>query len=845
MSKSAKDFASFKVNQMTESRIHKFLARFYDIKPSETSSSLLLFTYFFLITTSAYIIKPVKISLYLHWLTAEKLPYAYLLTAILIGFVVALNSKLLNIMKRQLYISLSLFFFIACLFIFWWLLKQQWSSTPLLFWLWVDIFTATSVTQFWIFINDIYNPHQAKRLVSFLVSGGLLGGIAGALITSLLAKAFGTENLLLICPLFLIFALLIVNFSHKFIRKEQKSVKLPSSKEPEKTKKRYREGFDLLIKNRHLLLLSGIVIMAIVVTTLIDFQFNSIVERVKSDQDTRTAFLGTFFTTILIFSYLLHIFTTNRILKNFGIRIALLIAPFFLVIGSLAVFFVPWVYLIYWATLIKGGERSLAHSLNQSIRELLYIPIPPDMKYKAKVFVDMFVNKLARGFGAVLILVFFSVFHFSIRQLSFVIIIFSLIWIILNLMITKEYIKIVKRNLTIKWQDADKLGMDKVDIDMSKLVFDTLQNKKRSSVLYAMNLFDLIKKEKMSPELKKIISHKSDEIRACSMDSLLELDGEALLPQLEDSLEDDSFTDQVNEIMSLDVYQELMKSKLEKIKIQKGKQGEVSRMEAAKVLGMMDPASPLVHNLNILLRDESPEVVKYAIESAGKLRKREHVPLIIRQLNNPAIGRVAIKSLVEYGIRILGTLKDYLSDEEIEIQIRKHIPDILSRIGTQKAADLLAKELKKKDHDVESEIIDSLYNLRSKNPQIVFSEEVITPEIVFFIKKGYQILMEWHDMMADGKKAQLAKDLEKNLTHSVKQIFELLGLIYPLDDIIKAYKNIRTGTKKSIDYSIELLDNVLKREIKEIFFPLIDDISFEEKVYRCGKMYKSLEKNKK
>ena len=39
------------------------LKRLFDVKPEETPTALLLFLYFFLITASAYIIIPVKISL--------------------------------------------------------------------------------------------------------------------------------------------------------------------------------------------------------------------------------------------------------------------------------------------------------------------------------------------------------------------------------------------------------------------------------------------------------------------------------------------------------------------------------------------------------------------------------------------------------------------------------------------------------------------------------------------------------------------------------------------------------------------------------------------------------------
>jgi len=135
-----------------------------------------------------------------------------------------------------------------------------------------------------------------------------------------------------------------------------------------------------------------------------------------------------------------------------------------------------------------------------------------------------------------------------------------------------------------------------------------------------------------------------------------------------------------------------------------------------------------------------------------------------------------------------------------------------------------------------------MYKMKSKDPQIQFQEKIVLPGVILKIRESYLILIEIDELMADKKKAGLASDLENNLARSLKHIFELLSLIYPQEDMIKAYQNICSGTKKAIDYSIELLDNILKKEIKEALFPLIDDIPFEEKVRKCKKMLKTLEK---
>jgi hypothetical protein len=164
------------------------------------------------------------------------------------------------------------------------------------------------------------------------------------------------------------------------------------------------------------------------------------------------------------------------------------------------------------------------------------------------------------------------------------------------------------------------------------------------------------------------------------------------------------------------------------------------------------------------------------------------------------------------------------------------------QIGTQRAADMMAMELKKGSVYLESELVEALYKLRTKDPNIRFKNRYLEPEILSVIRKSYLILIEMHDLMSDEKMASLVSDLENNLARSLKHIFELLSLIYPHEDILRAYQNISSGTRISLDYSCELLDNLLKRELRDYIFPLIEDIPFDDKVKRCRKMLKDLEK---
>ena len=817
-------------------------------KPAYSPLSVLMFVYFALVTFSIYIVKPAKESLFLDYLTKKRLPYAFLLTAILMGLAVSLNSRLLRKVNRSVYIISSLAFFVISGLVFWLFIRKSspWPWTFLFLYSWGDILMVTAITQFWIFVTDLFRPRDFKRKIGFLVSGGLLGGIAGSVVARFRPLHLRTESLVLAGPVILLLCIAIVIAVQKASRQGEKEGDRAAA--PRREKFGFVQSLSLLRRNRYLLLLSGMILAAIIVSNLVDFQFKSAAEIHFPDRDARTSFLATFYLVILIVSYLFTVLLTSRILKNFGMRIALLILPTLLLVCSLAIFFIPAAGMLYWAVTIKGTDKSLSHSLTQSVREVLYIPIPQDVKYKAKVFIDMFLNKFADGLAG-LVLVGVSAFTDLsardvnlFRDVSLIMIVFLIIWIWFGVRVTREYVTIVKNNLHIKWHDADRLITEKIDVDITKLVFDTLQSRERSSVLYTMNLFDLIKRERLTPELKSLIALKSDEIRARSMDSLLDVTGEVLLPEIDDSFDPEELDSQVREIMSLDVYQELIKEKIERARSEKGGQAEVSRMEAAKVMGMMEPGLPLLKELKKLLQDESPEVVRYAAQSAGLLKKREFVPLLLDHLGRPATQESALQALRAYGDTIVGTLKDYLSDPQENIRARQSIPEILAKTGSQKAADIMIMELTREKTDLETELIEGLHRMRLNSTDIRFSSRGVQLKAVSLIKKCYLIVLQIHDIRGDRKTEMLLRDLENTLSRTLKQVFEVLGLVYPQEDIIKAYQNILVGTKKALDYSVELLDNILKKELKELLIPLIEDTTIDEKARISRRMIKAAEK---
>jgi AAA family ATP:ADP antiporter len=797
----------------------------------QTGAAMRLSVYFFLVTAAASIVKVTKTSVFLSG-SAARLPFAYLISAVVMGFIVVFNARFLQRLPLRATIPGSLGFFIAGLVILRFLLPGHSKSGVLmiLFWLWGEVFLVMSVAQFWILANDVFPPRRIKALVGSFVKAGLLGGIAGSLAASRLARPLGTVNLLLVTAAALVAAAAIVApvLARPSAPPHEESGEKPASR----AAGRYLKGFRIVAGNRYLLLLSGTMFTAMTVTTLIDARFNTILGEAMTKEAARTAFLGAFSTILFIVSYLLQAGLTHRVLRRFGLRTALMVTPVTLALGTAAVVFVPEAGKLWWGAALRGADKSLTHTFSQSTREILYVPVAPRLRAQAKVVIDMFVNKLGDGAASILLIAANALFHPGWRGYSFITAVFILGWMAMNWRLMKEYGGVVKENLRVSWPDADKLILERVDVDAAKLVFDTLESRNQSTALYAMNLLDLVRKEGLSPELKDLLNAGTSRVGAGSLDTLLDAGGSPLFQNWDESIADGNLDAEIREILALDVYRDVMKTRFEAWAERPVGEKDTDAMEAAKALGRVPAGSPLAVNLRPLLRSDAPEVVRYALESAGKLRRREFVPLILPHLQSHQLADAAAAALLAYGERISGTLGDALADPDEDAAVRRAVPGVLARIATPRASAVLLRALRRGDAAVRTEVIEALVRIRAAHPEAACPAETVSVEV----RKSAEAACDWIERLACGGAKDEAVAAGAALGRIFKQIFDLLSLVYPHADIVRAWQNYVRGERRAVDYSLDLLEHLLRREDKDAVLPLLEEAPAEEKARRCREL---------
>ncbi len=839
---------------MPDGRLERFLRRHGDVRGREYRSALALTGYFFLLTAVFYVVKPVKESLLIGAQPAWW-PYAELATALLIGFVVAVNARFLDRLPRRTYLTASLVFFIASLLVFWsifnihrtgqvqspvadstavlfslWLrsaIVYEFPAFVIAFCFWVDVFIAMGVTQFWIAVNDVFHPHQAKRLVGLFVMGGLAGGIAGSALAALMtvARIVRAEYLLLVSPFLLVPALVAVNLVYSGQMKVDATA--GDTRLAPSARVGYLESFRAVRRNGYLLELAAMIGAAVTAGTLINYQFKTIVLSAYPDRDDRTAFIAVFFLAVLGAATLFHIVTTKGVLKSSGIRWAISLAPAALALVSSAVFLIPAGLMLGWALAARGADKVFDNTLTQSVRELLYVPVAEEVKFKAKIFIDMFVNKFATGLGAALFLVLFHVRSFAYRtdgplaqarEIGLLVLVFVALWLVLTRLVYRRYPEHLKQGR--KWQPAGEAIAANVDLDRTRKVFDTIRSREIGSAVYLMNVFDLVSRSELTPDLKELLGIKRDEIKARGLDSLLDVGGAGLFPGIGDVLDDPEVRREIDLIFLLPEYQEIMARRLGELAVSPSL---ADRIEAAKLIGRMLPGPPVLEALGRLIGDPFSEVVLYALESAAVHRRPEHVPLILAQLGSPMTRAEAQAALAAYGPGAVDVLAPAMRDAALPPEVRRAVPEVLARVGTQRAADLLLAELARRDESMEQALVDALCKLRAERPDVRFRARDVRPELVHLVRACGGLALAGD---ADGAVSEGALSLR------LKRVFDLLTLLHPAEDVVRIYQNIQRGTARSTDYALEHLDTMLDRELKALLLPLIEELTPGERADR-------------
>ena len=433
--------------------VERALNLFTEVRRGEAASALLLALNIFLILTAYYILKPVREALILSGAGgAEIKSYVAAGQVLLLLGAVPLYAKLAGRWPRRMLINRVTWFFAGCIALFY-ALALAGAPVAIAFYLWVGIFNLMVPAQFWAFANDIYTPEAGKRLFVIVAFGASLGAVFGSFVTGLLIEPLGVYQLLLVSAGVLLASLVITNAVESRERRRPKTAGAGAASEEEPLGT--SGAFQLVMKNRYLLLIALLMLFLNWVNTTGEYILGRTVKEAAAallaadpaatlDEE---AFIGhfyaDFFTVVNIAGLLLQLFVVSRVLKYLGVRAAIFVLPLIALGGYLVAAFYPVLAMVRW---VKTAENATDYSLQNTVRQVLFLPTTREQKYKAKQAIDTLFVRAGDVLSALLVFLGTAVFALSTQQFAMVNILLVCAWLTLAFLVGREHRRLVPAN---------------------------------------------------------------------------------------------------------------------------------------------------------------------------------------------------------------------------------------------------------------------------------------------------------------------------------------------------------------------------------------------------------------
>lgn len=265
--------------------------------------------------------------------------------------------------------------------------------TPVLYLL-KEIYIVLLIEQYWSYINSRLSTGNARKFNGPITGIAGLGGAIGGTLVGVTATSWGTETMLLLAAMSLIPAALVSNFAYlKF-----------GEPEIEKTSNTSGEmGWGLLRENSTLAYLLGIILISQIVSAVLDLKFQGLLSiEFAGARDEETAFQGQFWGTLNTIVLAFQFVITPILMSYVSLRLIHILMPTIHLIAITVALLYPSVMTVGIAFFLF---KAFDYSLFRAAKEVLYVPLSFNERYRAKELIDVFGYRTGKGASSVGIVV--------------------------------------------------------------------------------------------------------------------------------------------------------------------------------------------------------------------------------------------------------------------------------------------------------------------------------------------------------------------------------------------------------------------------------------------------------
>jgi len=423
--------------------LERGLNLFTDVRSGEGLTGIVMFANVFLILCAYYFVKALRDG----WIAVSEVAglsqvelkaYTSFAQSLLLCGVVAIYARLSARWPRRTLITRVTLVCIANLVLFW-LLEPGFLFTNLpgagvVFYLWVGMFGVFVVAQFWTFAADLYAGERGKRLLPLIAVGATAGATFGSFLTQHLLRSglVDSGTLLLIAIIPLVGSILLTRLADA--RGPVGGMHVERTAPAVSRAPRGSGALDLILRHRYLMAVATVAMLTNWVNTNGEnLLFRVLQESLREDvaargiagtvalrafvRDGTTAFYGNYFFWVNLCALLAQALLASRLLRWGGIGAVLLCLPIISLISYSTMALLPVLGVV---RVTKIAENATNYSIDNTARQVIWLPTTTEMKYWTKPAMDSLFLRLGDGMAALTILVGLQLLHLSTGSLALV-----------------------------------------------------------------------------------------------------------------------------------------------------------------------------------------------------------------------------------------------------------------------------------------------------------------------------------------------------------------------------------------------------------------------------------------
>jgi AAA family ATP:ADP antiporter len=317
------------------------------------------------------------------------------------------------------------------------------------FYIWIGLLNVFLVSLFWQFANDLFTEAQGRRLFPLIGVGQSLGGWLGAATVAPLVKQlnYTPYTLMLVGS-----CVLLVALSTTFLVNRWQEEAGDADRDRANETLGPQGGFALIAHDRYLLWIAVLIILLNVVNTTGGYVLNRLIvgeaaarfgngaDAVTASRQFVTAFSGSMTADVNLLGFVLQLFVTSRVIRWLGVRGALFVLPVVALVNYSIIFAAPVLAVVRIGKIL---ENSTDYSIQNTLRQTLFLPTSRESKYKAKAAIDTFFTRLGDvvSAGAVAL---GQVAGFTVAAFASINVGLTIAWIGVAALIAREHRKILR-----------------------------------------------------------------------------------------------------------------------------------------------------------------------------------------------------------------------------------------------------------------------------------------------------------------------------------------------------------------------------------------------------------------